>query len=429
MSQQSSPTHMHVPAETSGSSSPSFRTNAPFQMINLENLIFDVAPLSTVHPPPQKKVTPSGSKIIKTSGKSSEPIIPGKDKNVVEEQSRFKGYDLRNPSMYVDGFKNPKEVERSATDKELRKFVASVMKEVNSDVLLDVQTSLAKDPSPDNNSSEKVEESVLEHAAHERRSKKKVELVVNVDELTSGEEPIINIVTLSIAKRLQRRKGKTVAFKDSPSREVKRKSDGLKGTPSRSSTRKSLVGPTRSWSKVVTPTRKRKMSLINAERWKHVIQRRVALKRELGKDYLKCNEVMELIKVVGLMKIATHFGLCYENLVKKFMVTIPDGCDDIKSADYGKVYVRGNVVTFSPTVINKFLARINEPQAELEVTDDQETYKELEDSIRSSTANKIKLETLMKAMMEEEKKEVVQDGDANEGTDDENYVGEDDVDE
>lgn len=39
---------------------------------------------------------------------------------------------------------------------------------------------------------------------------------------------------------------------------MKRKADGLKGTPSRSSTGKYPVGPTRSWSKVVTPTRKRK---------------------------------------------------------------------------------------------------------------------------------------------------------------------------
>lgn len=46
-------------------------------------------------------------------------------------------------------------------------------------------------------------------------------------------------------------------------------------------------------------------------------------------------------------------------------MTIPDGYDDVKSADYGKVYVRGNVVTFSPTVINKFLGRTEEPHDEL----------------------------------------------------------------
>ncbi|XP_050889000.1 uncharacterized protein LOC127094183 [Lathyrus oleraceus] len=80
---------------------------------------------------------------------------------------------------------------------------------------------------------------------------------------------------------------------------------------------------------------------------------------------------MELIEVVGLMKTVTHFGPCYESLVKEFVVTIPDGCDDLKSDDYGKVYVRGNIITFSPAMIKKFLGRPDEPHAELEVTDDQ----------------------------------------------------------
>ncbi|XP_050875822.1 uncharacterized protein LOC127079487 [Lathyrus oleraceus] len=109
----------------------------------------------------------------------------------------------------------------------------------------------------------------------------------------------------------------------------------------------------------------------NAERWKYVIQIMVALERELGKDTLKCKEVMELIEVVGMMKIVTHFGPCYENLVKEFVVTIPGGCDDKKNVGYGKVYVRGNVLTFSPVMINKFLGIPNEPRAKLEVTDDQ----------------------------------------------------------
>ncbi|XP_050889836.1 uncharacterized protein LOC127095148 [Lathyrus oleraceus] len=406
-----------------------------------------------VHPPPHKKATPSVSKHVKTYGKSSEPIIPNKDKNTIEEESRSKWSEKRNPSMHADDTENPTDAERSETGKELRKFIASVLREVNTYVFPDVQTSLTKEPSPDNDSSEKDEESIPEHAARERRN--------------------------------------------SPSREVKRKVGGLKGTPSRSSTGKSLGGPTRSWIKVVTPTRKRKVvsssesefdvekdvqdiTLIkifankkpndampkvpldnayshyveNVERWKYVIQRSVALERELGKDALKFKEVMELIEVVGLIKTVTHVGPCYESLVKEFVVTIHDGCDDTKSADYGKVYVRGNFVTFSPTVIHKYLGKIDVPRDELEATDDQvskeittkqalgpatskksviaqlkETCKELKDSIRSSTVTKIKLETLMKAMMKEKKKEVVQGGDSNEVTDDEFYVGEDDVDE
>ncbi|XP_050877774.1 uncharacterized protein LOC127081570 [Lathyrus oleraceus] len=149
--------------------------------------------------------------------------------------------------------------------------------EANLDVFPDVQTYLEKETSPDNDSSEKVEESVPEHAAferrskkkadecvpehatHERRSKKKVDHIINVDELTSDEEPLTNIVTPGIAKRLQRRKGKAVVFEDSLSKEMKRKSSGLKINPSRSSIGKSPVCHTRSWSKVVTPTRKRKV--------------------------------------------------------------------------------------------------------------------------------------------------------------------------
>ncbi|XP_050891014.1 uncharacterized protein LOC127096496 [Lathyrus oleraceus] len=474
----------------------------------------------------------------------------------------------------------------------------------------------------------KAEESVPGHAARERRSKKKADFVFIVEELTSDEEPLTSIVTPRIAKRPQILKGKTIVFEYSPSREVKRKAGGLKGTPSRSSTGKYPVGPTRSWSKVITPTRKREAVsssesesdvekdvqditpiktyankkphavmpkapldnaylhyVKNAERWKYVIQRRVALERELEKDSLKCKEVMELIEVVGMMKTVTHFGPCYENLVNEFVVTIPDGYDDMKNVDYGKVYMRGNVVTFSPTVISKFLGRTNVPQAELEATDDQvckeittkqvrhyqnkgklsagklsvkyailhrigtansvptnhtstisiglgkfiyvvgtkrafdfgkyvfeqvlkhafsttikmpicfpslicgiilnqhhgillpidsvnkgnfplslhyklfagahvpgivmtsfqapdpstsiksvivqlkETCKELEGSIRSSIVIEIKLETLMKDMIEEEKKEAVQGGDGNEGNDDEDYAGENDVDE
>ncbi|XP_050915660.1 uncharacterized protein LOC127130736 [Lathyrus oleraceus] len=296
MSQQSSPTLMHVPAETSGSSSPTSRANEPFQMINLADLVLNVAPLSMVHPPPQKKVIPYVSKNVKNSSKSSEPIIPHKYNNVVEEESRYKGYEIRNSSMHDDDTENPTEAERNENDKELRKFVAFILKEVNSDVLPDVQTSLVKDLSPDNGSSEKSEESVPEHAARERRSKKK--------------------------RVLQ----KTVAFEDSSSKEVKRKVGGLKGIPSRISTRKYHVGPTRSWSKVVTPNRKRKVVsfsefefdvekdvqditpikrssnkkprdaipkapldnaslhyMKNAERWKYVIQRRYPWKGNLGR--------------------------------------------------------------------------------------------------------------------------------------------------
>ncbi|KAI5448534.1 hypothetical protein KIW84_015810 [Lathyrus oleraceus] len=248
-------------------------------MINMFDLILDVAPLSMIHPLTQKKAMPYVSKNVKTSGKSSvsEPTIPSEDKIIVEEGSRSKGYDMKSPTRRTGFIENKTKAERIAIDKELRKFVTSMLKEVDSDVLPDLQTSLAIETIPDGDSSEKVDECVPEQvaherrsnkkadecvpeqAAHERRSKKKADYIVNVDDLTIDEEPLTNILAHGIAKRLQRRKGKVVMFEDSPSKEIKRKSGGMKSTPSRSSKGKYLVGPTSSWSKVVTPTRKRKV--------------------------------------------------------------------------------------------------------------------------------------------------------------------------
>lgn len=65
------------------------------------------------------------------------------------------------------------------------------------------------------------------------------------------------------------------------------------------------------------------------------------------------------------MKIVIKLYPCYEGLVKECVVTIPDGCADVKIEDYRTVYVRGNVMTFSPAIINKFMGRTKEPQAEV----------------------------------------------------------------
>ncbi|XP_050895718.1 uncharacterized protein LOC127102390 [Lathyrus oleraceus] len=410
MTQQSSPTHMYVPAETSGSSSPTSSANKLFQMINLEELVLNVSHLSMVHPPPQKKATPYVSKNVKTSGKSSEPIILSKDKNVIEEESRSKGSELRNPSMHVDDTENPTEVERSAIDKELRKFVASVLKEVNSDVFPNVQTSLAKEPSYDNEFSEKAEESVPEHAARERISKNKVDFVTNVEGLSSDEEPLTNIVPPSTTKRLQRPKGNIVAFEDSPSMEEKRKASGLKERGKLSL----LVNPS-----------------LNVEKDVRDI---TPIKRSANK------KPRDTMPKAPLDNASLHYVKNAErwNLVKEFVVSITDGCDDTKSADYGKVKLEVTDDQVSKEITakqvrhwpnkGKLPSGIHVP--DIVMTSSQapgpatskksviaqlkETCKELEGSIISNTITKIKLETLMKAMMEEEKKEVVRGGDGNE---------------
>ncbi|XP_050885341.1 uncharacterized protein LOC127090059 [Lathyrus oleraceus] len=108
-----------------------------------------------------------------------------------------------------------------------------------------------------------------------------------------------------------------------------------------------------------------------AAKWKFVIQRGVAVERELGKDVVDVKEVMDLIKVVGLLKIVAGFSPCYEGLVKEFIVNIPEDIADKNNKEFCKVYVRGKCITFSPNVINNFLGRKIEGVGELEVTDNQ----------------------------------------------------------
>ncbi|XP_058768651.1 uncharacterized protein LOC131642421 [Vicia villosa] len=53
------------------------------------------------------------------------------------------------------------------------------------------------------------------------------------------------------------------------------------------------------------------------------------------------------------------------------MVNLSEDCGSSRSADYRKVFVRGKCVSFSPSMINKFLGRTDEVQTELEVTYNQ----------------------------------------------------------
>ncbi|MCI03833.1 envelope-like protein, partial [Trifolium medium] len=68
--------------------------------------------------------------------------------------------------------------------------------------------------------------------------------------------------------------------------------------------------------------------------------------------------------------------------VKEFLVNTSEDCDDPLSKEFRKVFVRGRCVEFSPTVINQYLERNEEPQAEAEVSDN--------DVCKAITANHIK---------------------------------------
>ncbi|CAJ2671946.1 unnamed protein product [Trifolium pratense] len=106
-----------------------------------------------------------------------------------------------------------------------------------------------------------------------------------------------------------------------------------------------------------------------AQTWGIICTRRLALERELGKDILECEEVVNLINDARLIKTVWGLGSCYEKLVREFIVNIPVGCDDPLDKEFQKVFVRGKCVEFSPSVINKVLGNSDEPHPDFEVSD------------------------------------------------------------
>jgi len=106
------------------------------------------------------------------------------------------------------------------------------------------------------------------------------------------------------------------------------------------------VGPKKGWSKVQvksTAGRSRKRTIIisfvskksvgkkvevYAQRWKFIYHRRLALERQLAKEALEMQIVMNLINEAGLLKTVSNLGNCYEKLVKEFLVNISEDCDN-----------------------------------------------------------------------------------------------------
>ncbi|KAL5134054.1 hypothetical protein HKD37_03G007303 [Glycine soja] len=225
--------------------------------------------------------------------------------------------------------------------------------------------------------------------------------LIDLEEVESDEEPIANKLAPGIAERLQSRKGKTPIKRSGRIKTMAQK----KSTPitSTSSRRSKVAIPSKKRKEIsssdsdddveldVSTSKRAKKSgkkvpenvpdapldnisfhsIGNAERWKFVYQRRIALERELGRAALDCKEIMDLIKAAGLLKTVTKLGDCYESLVKEFIVNIPSDITNRKSDEYQRVFVRGKCVRFSPAVINKYLDRPTDGVVDIAVSEHQ----------------------------------------------------------
>ncbi|MCI10832.1 envelope-like protein, partial [Trifolium medium] len=177
--------------------------------------------------------------------------------------------------------------------------------------------------------------------------------VVDVDDLASKEWSIEKTPVPSIAKRLMSNSGKVVASVSELAKTTK------KGKKSSTPLKPILYGPKKTWSKdVATTAGTSRKSIVGkkiplnvpstpmdnvsfhyetgASRWKYVYNRRLAIERNLSKDFLECQELVDLINEAGLMKTVWGLGKCYEKLVKEFLVNIGEDCDDPMSEEYMK---------------------------------------------------------------------------------------------
>ncbi|XP_050897938.1 uncharacterized protein LOC127104835 [Lathyrus oleraceus] len=218
-----------------------------------------------------------------------------------------------------------------------------------------------KDDYDDKSTSVEEEKNMSEEEEITSVKKNKSTKIVNIDDLDSDDEPIGKRLAPSIAKRLRNITGKDAA---------------LQASHLRLPRKVLLLDMIKIFGKKV-PTNVPEVSINNisfhsvenVEKWKFVYQKRLALERELGKDSLECKAVVGLIKNAGLMKSVSGFGKCYEMKVKDFIMNIPTNCDNKKSKEYIKVYMRGRCMEFSPEVINRFIGRCKDEQAEVEVID------------------------------------------------------------
>ncbi|XP_058740845.1 uncharacterized protein LOC131613168 [Vicia villosa] len=244
--------------------------------------------------------------------------------------------------------------------------------------------------------------------------------VVNLDEYSDNE--LLTSLNLSVANKLMtRRKGKDVVQRSPkksiqvkiPAKDTSRKKSTSAGPiKSKAVTKSTGVGPSKSWSRVI-PKKRKKREIVepesdvevnvpdipsrkkpttnklaasipkvpidsvsfhyasSASRWKYVLQKRLAVERELAPNALENKEVLELIQEAGLLKTVCNLPKCYEKLVKEFVVNLSEDCGNSRSVDFRKVFVRGKCVSFSSSAMNKFLERTDEAQTELEVTDNK----------------------------------------------------------
>ncbi|XP_058733144.1 uncharacterized protein LOC131604738 [Vicia villosa] len=285
-------------------------------------------------------------------------------------------------------------------DSAITRIVNCIMKENHqvSGISIPLQTIMA-DPLNNTSKAEAVHTDVndIDNNEHPKANTETDTNVVDLDEYF--EDELLTSLNPSVANRIMtRRKGKAVVQGspkgstqvNNPAKDtIRKKSTSAGPVKSKAITKSKGVGSSKSWSRVI-PKKRKEREIVEPEsdfeanvpdipsrkkpktsklaanipevpidnvsfhyassvsRWKYVLQKRLAVERELAPNALENKE-----------------------LVKEFVVNLSEDCGNSRSPNYRKVFVRGKCISFSPAVINKFLGRTDEAQTELEVTDNQ----------------------------------------------------------
>ncbi|XP_050887278.1 uncharacterized protein LOC127092446 [Lathyrus oleraceus] len=366
--------------------------------IDLSNVITDVVPLSIihVHATPMRKARTSSSRKSKPTKVSttSTPSITASNMNDPEPLTGVNKH-MSMTNLYLD----PISIKPNVGINEGCPAVTNAVENVeasrtsNKPSFVTALNNSFKNPindpdvhastlSPEKSQDKERSEDILNELGN--KDKNLVDqptYIINIEELDSDDVSIGQRLAPGIAKRLKNRKDQAVGSSNTPSKFVRKKDN---------------VGPTKSWSKVVTPTLKKK-SLKRKEvptessefdqDVEHNVQyiistsRKQAYGKKIPSDILEYHfttSFFTLWKILknGNMFIKEGFRKCYEILVKKLIMNISKECDNKRSKEFRKVYVRGRCVDFYPEIINRFLGRNEEEQAEIEVSNNF-IYKEI----------------------------------------------------
>ncbi|KAA0068054.1 gag-pol polyprotein [Cucumis melo var. makuwa] len=91
---------------------------------------------------------------------------------------------------------------------------------------------------------------------------------------------------------------------------------------------------------------------------KFMVQRRIADEVNISDKHQSCMSIMDLIQRAGLEKTILKVGPFYPQLIREFIVNLPDEFNNPSSPDYHTVHIRGFKFVISPAVINGFLGNV-----------------------------------------------------------------------